>query len=556
MRQGGTGAVRVSSRICVVYDGRPAGRAGREAAVTAEGQPGRPNSAGAQTPRPKAGDVPARERVHHRAAKSRGRIEAELERRVQERTRELERANEALRASEARLSVALAASQAGTFRWLIAADEVEWDDNLRCVFGLAEGRSVRTMAQFLDFVHPDDRGLVVETVERAIREGTEPHMDFRIVRPDGEVRWIADRARVLRDARGTPTHLVGACMDITERKRTEERLRESEERYRTLVEMSPDAVYVHEKPTIILANRQAALLLGAEEPAQLIGRRVFDHIAEESLPLALARTARLTAPGVRNPPVEMIFRRIDGSLVPVEAASAAVLVDGRLAVQVTLRDITERRAAEARQRLLLAELSHRVKNTLAVVQSIASQSLAGERSLAEARGAFTSRLQALARTHDLLTASGWQGVSLRALVARVLEPYGERAQVEGDEVLLTARAALTLGLVLHELATNAAKYGALGSAEGRIAIAWWSAPETGLRLRWREEGGPVVPPTTRRGFGRTLIEFAVAYDLGGRARLEFPPEGVVCELNAPLAGVTAELAPNRPAPGGHGDGLS
>jgi two-component sensor histidine kinase len=201
---------------------------------------------------------------------------------------------------------------------------------------------------------------------------------------------------------------------------------------------------------------------------------------------------------------------------------------------LTMRDITARKEAEERQRLLLRELSHRVKNTLAVVQSIATRSVSGGRTLKEAREAFAKRLRALARAHDLLTASEWRGASLLAVAEGELRPYRERVRLEGPDLALTPKAAQTLTLVLHELATNAAKHGALSAPQGIIELHWSVAAAVEgpvLHLAWRERGGPAVVEPTRRGFGRTLVEHAPAHDLDGRAHLTFRPEG---GLTAPL----------------------
>jgi two-component sensor histidine kinase len=201
-------------------------------------------------------------------------------------------------------------------------------------------------------------------------------------------------------------------------------------------------------------------------------------------------------------------------------------------------DVTERREAADRQRLLLRELSHRVKNTLATVQGIAASTLAGDRVLAAASEAFASRLHALAGTHNLLTASGWGGARLRALVEAEVRPYGPRAAIRGEELVLGPKAAQTLGLALHELATNAVKHGALSAAEGRVEVAWGiatgAAAAPTFHLRWRERGGPPVQAPSRNGFGRRLVEQAVPYELKARVRLDFAADGLIYELAAPL----------------------
>ncbi|HET6467720.1 MAG TPA: PAS domain S-box protein [Geminicoccaceae bacterium] len=461
-----------------------------------------------------------------------------------------------------RVEAALAEKEAQLRLALEAAALAEWDldhrtwrfapsPRLNALLDFPPGQGL-TAADMRARYHPDDlpklRAYQEEGVRRRDLRAVE--REFRILLPDGRVRWLLGRGELLRDARGDIVRSIGVLIDVTERKATEERLRESEQRYRVLVETSPDAVCVHQDEIIILANRQAAALLGAAEPGVLVGRPAFDIVAPESLPLAQTRTRRLTVPGMRNEPTELTYRRLDGSRLFVEAASAAVLVDGRLAVQIAFRDITERKASEERQTLLLAELSHRVKNTLAVVRSIAQQSLAGDRPLDEAREVFIRRLGALAAAHTLLTASAWRGADLRQVVAGELAPHGKRARIAGEDLVLGPKGVLTLQLVLHELATNAAKYGALSVAEGEVEVAWEIARRPGggagpgagdrmLRLTWREQDGPPVRPPVRQGFGRLLIEQMAAYDLGGRARLDFCPGGIAYELEVPLAGLTA-----------------
>jgi PAS domain S-box-containing protein len=400
---------------------------------------------------------------------------------------------------------------------------------------------------WLDAVHPEDREATRAAWARAVATRGAYAVEYRVRDRGGAWRWYAVRGVPVPDGAGGVREWVGVCVDVDERRRAEADLRESEERYRVLVETSPDAVYLHQDGVVVLANPQAAAVLGARDPADLLGRPALSLVDEASLPLARERTARMTVPGARAGLAELTYRRLDGRPVPVEADAAAVLIGGRLAVQVAFRDIAERKAAQEHQRLLLAELSHRVKNTLAVVQGIAAQSLSGGRSLAEAREVLTKRLRALANAHTLLTASEWQGASLEALVAAELEPYEGRAEVAGGDVTLSPKEALTLSLVLHELATNAAKHGALSAPGGRVEVGWevaGEAPARTLRLRWRERGGPPVPvPPSRRGFGRALVEQAVAYDLKGRGRLDFRPDGVAYELEAELgAGAAAAAA--------------
>jgi PAS domain S-box-containing protein len=198
-------------------------------------------------------------------------------------------------------------------------------------------------------------------------------------------------------------------------------------------------------------------------------------------------------------------------------------------------DIHERKVAEERQQLLLNELNHRVKNTLASVQGIGSQTLKGDIPLAEARTRFEARLVALSRAHNLLTAHSWEGASLEQVVRDATEYLAEdRFEIVGEEVWLAPRAALAMALALHELGTNAVKYGALSTDQGRVSIRW-AVEDEELRMIWTERGGPAVVEPTRRGFGSRLIERSLAADLGGAAELSFEAEGLCCTIHASLA---------------------
>jgi PAS domain S-box-containing protein len=220
-----------------------------------------------------------------------------------------------------------------------------------------------------------------------------------------------------------------------------------------------------------------------------------------------------------------------------------------------VHDITARKQAEARQRLLLDELNHRVKNTLATVQSIAGQTLRSTSQPHAFREAFESRLLALSKTHDLLTRNAWRAADLNAIVEQEVAPYRrlseEQIAIRGPEVSLPSRAAINLGLILHELVTNAAKYGALSRPEGHLDLSWSVAADaTGrqiLHLSWQERGGPPVEEPKREGFGSKLLRRSIEGELGGRVVLKFPPTGVVGELFIPLGagsqGVEAGPAP-------------
>ncbi|GJD66313.1 sensor histidine kinase [Methylobacterium frigidaeris] len=198
----------------------------------------------------------------------------------------------------------------------------------------------------------------------------------------------------------------------------------------------------------------------------------------------------------------------------------------------------EKRAAE-HQRLLIDELNHRVKNTLATVQSIATQTLRNAPTTEEAREALETRLLALSRAHNVLTQESWEGANLSDVVAQAIAPYDrredQRFQVSGPEVRLPPQMALALAMAFQELATNAVKYGALSNQTGHVAITWTKASRPArLCLRWSETGGPAVVEPPRRGFGSRLIEHNLARDLDGHVKITFGKSGAICTIDAPI----------------------
>ncbi|MBB4659236.1 HWE histidine kinase domain-containing protein [Parvularcula dongshanensis] len=237
---------------------------------------------------------------------------------------------------------------------------------------------------------------------------------------------------------------------------------------------------------------------------------------------------------------EMIFLR-DGERRRWIISSTPVRnVTGDIVAAVTaFLDVEAQRRAEEHRTLLIGEMNHRVKNTLAVVQTIAAQSFRAGEPAAYAQATFQARLHALAQAHDLLTEEAWQFAALSDLVQRTLTRCGtpmDRVHIDGPFVLLPPKAAVSFALTMHELATNAAKYGALSNEQGRIEVEWSVLPgdEPHLHLQWRELDGPAVTAPTRNGFGTRMISRALAAELKGTAAFEFAEGGLVFALDAPL----------------------
>lgn len=206
-------------------------------------------------------------------------------------------------------------------------------------------------------------------------------------------------------------------------------------------------------------------------------------------------------------------------------------------------DVTETVRSVHIQKLMIDELNHRVKNTLATVQSIAIQTARAHADPATFAATFQSRILALSHTHDLLTRSHWEGADLQAMLSHETEPFGSsRISLNGPSTALPPATALSLGMIFHELATNAAKYGALSEADGRIFIDWTIDREAGrtLKLVWRESGGPKVSEPSKKGFGNRLIERNIRHDLAGTISLDYAPDGLIAELTVPLDRTPAE----------------
>jgi two-component sensor histidine kinase len=223
------------------------------------------------------------------------------------------------------------------------------------------------------------------------------------------------------------------------------------------------------------------------------------------------------------------------------AGHAAIAIDNSRLFKASQEEIAARKKVEEHQKFLLDELNHRVKNTLATVQSIAAQTLRSSPEPAAFRKAFEARLIALSTAHDLLSRENWRGVMLHDLIRRELTPYGledpGRVSLNGERVWLPARISVPLGMAIHELATNAARHGALSSPKGRVDVQWHThatASETMLSLTWQERGGPPVETPTRKGFGTRMIERGLKHDLHGDATLHFDPHGLRCVITMPL----------------------
>jgi two-component sensor histidine kinase/DNA-binding response OmpR family regulator len=368
----------------------------------------------------------------YRKSRQLERLNAELEQRVMERTAALEASTNRLLESEQRRSLALAAGSMGAWDWDLITGTMTWDEGQHAIYGVTPGHFAVTPENIKVLVWPEDWEPLQRGMQAMLTHGTPHQAEFRVRRPNGDVRWCASTAAASTNAAGAVVRISGVTMDITERKEAEER-----------------------------------------------------------------------------------------------------------------------------QALLAREVDHRAKNAMAIVQSIVR--LTKATTTAEYAAIIEGRIKALSRAHALLSSSRWQGANLDRLIDEELAPYrtshAERVDAGGPRVLLEPTMAQTLALSLHELATNAAKYGAFSSAAGKLSVRWELRGET-LLIHWQETDGPETRKPVKTGFGTQIITGSIERQLGGEAKFEWLPAGLSCTLTIPFgerlaradAAEAEALADAAPAP--------
>ncbi|HVC57693.1 MAG TPA: PAS domain S-box protein [Stellaceae bacterium] len=379
----------------------------------------------------------------------------------------------------------------------------------------------------------------------ALRERGEWRGQNVHVRHDGRELNVESGITVLRNIAGQPTGLLAVIRDVTERKQREDKVLVSEIRYRRLFEAAHDGVLILDLDTgkIVEANPFMTQLLGYPHD-QLVGKELYqigllkDEVASQEMVRRLKRTNQ-----VRYDDLPLETQR--GEQKEVEVVANLYDENGRPVIQCNIRDITERKHTENHVKMLMAEVNHRAKNLLAVVQAIAQQT-AKHGDAATFVSRFSERIGGLAAGQDLLVNNQWQGVEVSDLVEAQLAHFsdliGTRVLVVGPAVQLTADAAQGIGMALHELATNAAKYGALSNSEGRVCITWQVTDDTKPRfsMSWLECGGPKIGALTRVGFGQIVIGRMAEAAVQGVATINYEKTGLAWSLSTPLENVLAQ----------------
>jgi PAS domain S-box-containing protein len=430
----------------------------------------------------------------------------------------------------------------------IAMASLNWEvlyinEGGRQLIGLPPDRS--ETIEVRDLWHPETLPVVLhEALPALAKEG--------VFRFQGKVRHFITNEGIdvdcntfgIRDLQtGHMLALAFTLRDIRIQKQREQALLDSEARIKAVLGSAVDGIItIDERGTIESTNPAAQKVFGYSAD-EVHGQNVKMlmpepyHSEHDQYLRNYRHTGQRKIIGIGR---EVVGRRKDGTTFPLDLSVSEVPLGNRRLFTGIIRDITERKQAEQHRNLLVAELSHRVKNTLATVISVAQQTFRQAQSFDEARASFEGRIQALAHTHSRLAETNWAGASLQAVIADEVTPYcsndGANIRTTGPEVMLGPKSAVSLGMALHELATNASKYGSLSSEAGAVEIEWGWVRDDQLRVRWTERGGPQVAAPTRSGFGRLLLERGLAHELKGKVQLDFAPDGLKCTIVFPLDG--------------------
>lgn len=452
---------------------------------------------------------------------------------------ERKKAADALRLSESRLRAYLTATTDAVYR--MSAD---WSEMLQLSGGgfIADTKcpSNSWMAEHID---PDDQQHVWAAISQAIESKSIFDLEHRVRRTDGRLGWTRSRAIPILDEWGTILEWLGAASDITERKQAEMELRESHDTYLRLIENNPFGIYLIDSD-FRLAQASASVKTAFATTGPLIGRDFAEIVGilwrEPLAGQIIARFRRTleTGEGFHSKDTTAQRANRNGEESYDWQIERVSLPGEQFGVVCYFYDLTERKRHERHVEFLMGEVNHRSRNLLAVVAAIAQQTaLSGDPSTFAIH--LSERISGLAASQDLLVRNQWTHIELSELVHAQLSPFndliGTRVLINGPPINLPPSAAQGIGMALHELATNAVKYGALSNENGRVHIIWGyvAAGKPGLTLQWLEEGGPEVTPPIRKGFGDTVIGYMVEESVEGKVEIEYRKSGLYWKLTAP-----------------------
>ena len=462
---------------------------------------------------------------------------------------------------EQRISRLIEAYAPGVWDWDAASDQFLATQRLRNIFGLGDAETV-TLRTLLALTHPDDRDWASIFDAPPEHFGAQPKfVRFRIVKAStGEVRWIASRnLAIRRQPMPKPPDIQEPSRTLPSKSRPRRHSRKAKNDSRLAIEAGKMAVWEVDLETgKMTPSPELNVLCGFDPDAEpnlqdvraLYNPGEIERLAKEGATVEVVRQRAVG--GAFEPWSKGAFKSgADRTQVQAEVAITtpagvpkrlllraqyALSTEGRPLLTGLLVDITESKMAEERLAVVARELQHRVKNSLSVIRAIAVQSLRGKTDAEAALESFLGRISALAAATDLILEKTASKAELGGVIEKITRPYRDKASdpfvLEGPPVILPANVATAMGMVLHELCTNAVKYGALSVAAGEVLI-HWRLETNWLALTWQERNGPSVIAPSRRGFGSRLLENILAGEVGGKAEIAFAPQGVRCEIVVP-----------------------
>lgn len=479
--------------------------------------------------------------------------------------------------------IALEAGGVGVWSWDIQSNLVQWSPNLEHIHGLSAGGFQGKFSSFQKDIHPEDQPEVMAAIQESLRTGKPYHAHYRLApRPDEEDRWVEAVASVIQED-GAPVRLLGTCRDVTDRQKLLRELRVRAKQQEIVAQLGEraltesdlqklfdetasaiaDILDVEFVKILELVPGDAELLLraGVGWSPGLVGtaHESTGRHSQGGYALAsggpvivtdLKSETRFEAPALLrdhgvNSGVSVPIAGRDGRAYGVVGAHTARRrrfgendVAFLTAIANLLAGAIHRRQSDQRHELMIRELRHRSGNLFAQLLALFSQTARNSRNVAELATKYQARVLALASAHRLITEAGWRSMSLGDLLRVLLSPYLDRVTLEGPDVFLEPDHSFALSSAVHELATNAGKYGSLSGPAGRLAVSWTvSRTEQGLTLElaWKERGGPRPKRGRHIGFGSRLIGMVIERQLGGEIHRTFSPEGLDARLVVPLA---------------------
>ena len=471
---------------------------------------------------------------------------------------ERKRTEAALQERNAQFELVSKVALIGSYSYDYPTKVLQLSPGCAAIYGLPEGMREITQKDWRARVHPDDLPRIDATSRQALAQRqSELVLEFRIVLPHGKYRWIEARVLISYDDAGRAIQMIGANIDVTERKQTAQALAERTVQLALAGKAALVGSYAYDTDTEIMQISEGyAAIHGLPEGTVELAR---SECLATVHPDDVGRVKQLREEAFDAPrseySVEYRIVRAGGEVRWVETRCFISYDDTGQPCRVVgvSIDITQRKRVEEQQRQLVAELDHRVKNVLATVQAVAAHTMDASSSMEHFVAALDGRIRSLKSTHEILSHRRWLGIPLAELVQRELAPYTTDSNVEiaGPEVMLSAEAGQVMGMVLHELVTNAAKHGALSAPAGRVSIRW-RLPVNGsanlLVFNWREIGGPAPVSPSKSSYGMNVVRELIPYELGGTVEYVLSPEGAQCQMDIPLAQLGCGSSPNDQDP--------